>query len=350
MIAPARETRGGGVLAAMANFDLTLRGDQIGRFDTLAAAGNGTAMTVTRGGVRALGPAAAIYTVRMEQVTVGETQIQNGQFMTIFDATGAVVMPKTTVQPDRYQGRGGGDEHLIVPGPAFVIDLRGLAPGPATMVFDQSAEAAGLVLGDNDGELDFTDIRADFPCFARGVRIETPDGDRTVETLRAGDPVMTLDSGPQPVLWIGRRRLVLGAPGDPRRPVAIRAGALGPLGPSHDLTVSAQHRILLVGQGASGVLGPARGLLGLRGVRVLRGCRSVEYFAILLPAHGLLRANGCWTESFYPGRWILSAMPPGARRDLLRAAPGLGLGAVAVYGPMARPALNVRQTRALCAA
>jgi hypothetical protein len=106
MIAPARETRGGGVLAAMANFDLTLRGDQIGRFDTLAAAGNGTAMTVTLGGVRALGPAAAIYTVRMEQVTVGETQIQNGQFMTIFDATGAVVMPKTTVQPDRYQGRG----------------------------------------------------------------------------------------------------------------------------------------------------------------------------------------------------------------------------------------------------
>jgi|GEM_PF-4004555 len=46
-----------------------------------------------------------------------------------------------------------------------------------------------------------------FVCFTRGALIATPDGPRAVETLRPLEVVCTLDAGPQPILWIGRRRV-----------------------------------------------------------------------------------------------------------------------------------------------
>ncbi len=38
-----------------------------------------------------------------------------------------------------------------------------------------------------------------YVCFTAGTRIATPCGSRRIEHLRPGDPVMTLDGGPQPV-------------------------------------------------------------------------------------------------------------------------------------------------------
>ncbi|MFN6979673.1 MAG: choice-of-anchor L domain-containing protein, partial [Gemmobacter sp.] len=75
------------------------------------------------------------------------------------------------------------------------------------------------------------------PCFAAGTRILTAGGPVAVETLRPGDLVVTQDDGPQPLRWIGRRRVAaVGA----LAPVRIAAGTFGPHG---RLVVSPQHRI-----------------------------------------------------------------------------------------------------------
>ena len=68
-----------------------------------------------------------------------------------------------------------------------------------------------------------------FNCFATGTRIATPDGDKPIEMLRAGDLVLTHDGRAAPVIWrawqsvVNPRNLSVG-----RSPVRIEAGALGP--------------------------------------------------------------------------------------------------------------------------
>ncbi|KIC19549.1 LamG-like jellyroll fold domain-containing protein [Leisingera sp. ANG-DT] len=53
----------------------------------------------------------------------------------------------------------------------------------------------------------FTTENTGVVCFTAGTAIRTPQGDKPIETLRPGDLVCTLDNGPQPICWIGTRRL-----------------------------------------------------------------------------------------------------------------------------------------------
>lgn len=141
-------------------------------------------------------------------------------------------------------------------------------------------------------------------CFAAGSRLMTPQGVVPVEHLRAGDLVLTRDHGARPVRWVRRsRHSAQGA----RRPIRIRAGALGEGCPERDLLVSRQHRILVRSQlvmsatGCAEVLVPAIRLAGLPGVAVEKGMTSVCYFHILFDRHEIVVAEGCETESFLIG-------------------------------------------------
>lgn len=78
-------------------------------------------------------------------------------------------------------------------------------------------------------------------CFARGTKLATSFGPVAVENLTVGTPLLTLDNGPQPIRWIGKRTVVQPVKS---RPVCIRAGALGGGLPEQDLRVSPQHRVL----------------------------------------------------------------------------------------------------------
>jgi VCBS repeat-containing protein len=146
------------------------------------------------------------------------------------------------------------------------------------------------------------------PCFARGTRIDTPDGPRAVEDLQAGDRIDTLDAGPQPIVWVGSR--AADGTGD-EAPVLIRAGALGNRA---DLRVSPQHRMLVrdpmaeLHSGEPEVLVPAVHLVNE--ASVLRApCHRVEYFHILLPRHHIILAEGAPAESFFAGGAWADAIP-----------------------------------------
>lgn len=138
------------------------------------------------------------------------------------------------------------------------------------------------------------------PCFVAGTMILTPEGERPVETLRPGDLVETQDDGPQPVRWIGRRRIeAVGA----LAPIEIREGTFGP---HRRLLVSPQHRVLVRDSlaellfGEEEVLVAARDLVNGHSVMVREG-GQVDYVHILFDKHQLVSSAGLTTESFLPG-------------------------------------------------
>jgi hypothetical protein len=137
-----------------------------------------------------------------------------------------------------------------------------------------------------------------YVCFAAGTRILTAEGEVAVERLEAGDLVATLagrGSPMKPVLWVGRRRVVLaGHPNaDAIAPVRIKAGALGQGAPHRDLLVSPDHCLFL-----DGALVPARLLVNGRNIVAERGLAEVTYYHVELESHDVLLAEGAAAESW----------------------------------------------------
>ncbi|WP_147110366.1 Hint domain-containing protein [Tateyamaria sp. syn59] len=136
-------------------------------------------------------------------------------------------------------------------------------------------------------------------CFAAGTMIDTPDGQRDVAALNAGDTVLTLDHGPMPLLWCGQRTVA----GTGRfAPVEFAPGALGA---TCRLRVSPQHRVLIRGWqselyfGADEILVPAKALVNGSTV-VQREVSQVTYVHLLFECHQIVRSNGLWSESYLP--------------------------------------------------
>lgn len=191
------------------------------------------------------------------------------------------------------------------------------------------------------------------PCFAAGTMIRTPQGERAVEAIRAGDLVVT-PQGEVPVLWQGARRL---GPADLAarpylRPVRLAPGAVGN---RCGLRLSPQHAVLVPGQGGGRLIRAlhlAEATGGCGPAQVAHGVRQVSYHHLLLPAHGLVWANGALAESFYPGKMAVAALTQAARLQLCAAIiagfPSRACGALAActlearYGPRCLPLLPRR--------
>ncbi|WP_421907043.1 Hint domain-containing protein [Mameliella sp.] len=84
-------------------------------------------------------------------------------------------------------------------------------------------------------------------CFADGTLIAPPEGERKVEDLSIGDKILTADGSETTVKWLGVQTLngVLGEAS--RQMVRISAGALGDGLPHSDLTVTADHGMIIDG-------------------------------------------------------------------------------------------------------
>ncbi|WP_372624056.1 Hint domain-containing protein [Falsiroseomonas sp.] len=149
----------------------------------------------------------------------------------------------------------------------------------------------------NTGDVELTEGTF-FVCFAAGTRILTAQGEVEVERLQAGDLVATVSgrgAPMQPVLWVGRRRVVLaGHPNaEELAPVRIRAGALGGNAPHRDLLVSPDHCLYL-----NGALVPARLLVNGTSITAERGMAEVTWYHVELESHDVLLAEGAAAESW----------------------------------------------------
>lgn len=181
-------------------------------------------------------------------------------------------------------------------------------------------------------------------CFARGTLIECPDGPRYVETLREGDLVNTLDSGPQPIRWIGSRKI---AATGKHAPVRIRAGALGNI---RDLWVSPNHRMLLRGPatelmfGADEILVSAKHLVNDSTIRV-EPRAQIEYYNFLFDGHEIVFSEGVPSESLYPGPQALTSVTDESRAEIIDLFPELA--ETPFDGTLARRALRTFEAKAL---
>jgi hypothetical protein len=154
-----------------------------------------------------------------------------------------------------------------------------------------SGEFSGLAFA-NDG-VGGTEIYA--ACFAEGTRILTACGAQVaVEELVVGDSLALFSGAAAPIIWIGRRKILLRRHKRPGavQPVLISAGAIGHGLPARDLVVSPDHALYLRGR-----LIPAKALINGFSIRQLNR-ESVTYYHVELPEHGVIFAEGAGAESY----------------------------------------------------
>ena len=147
----------------------------------------------------------------------------------------------------------------------------------------------------------FSDNAIAFPlCFLAGSMIATPKGECLVEELAIGDLVQTADGRDVAVKWLGRQtqtapavnlRLPMRA-----QPVRIRAGALGDGLPNSDLTVTADHGMVI-----DGLVINASALVNgttIDWVPLAELGNSLTVYHIETEAHDVILANGAPSETF----------------------------------------------------
>lgn len=187
------------------------------------------------------------------------------------------------------------------------------------------------------------------PCFVAGTLIRTPAGEVPVETLQAGDLVMTHDDGPQPLRWIGRRKVeARGA----MAPIDIRAGTFGA---HRRLLVSPQHRILVRDSlaellfGEAEVLVAAKDLVNDRSIRPREG-GEVEYVHLLFDRHQIVFSEGLATESFLPGPQTTRSFEAAIVEEICTLFPEIDPRTGTGYSPAARRTLKAFEAQVLFAA
>lgn len=196
----------------------------------------------------------------------------------------------------------------------------------------------GLSKSDYGPSIDDLDI-----CFLAGTLIATPTGERPVETLRAGDLVLTRDHGPQILVWTSSSQVsrdMLDISPD-RRPIRIEAGALGDGLPRRAVEVSAQHRVLVCVNGQEYLIS-ARHLMkaGVPGITARQDDAPFTLVHIACEDHQIVLAEGAAMETFFTGPMALRALGLPQRLSLTLAFPELAQG----QNPMtpARPFIRHR--------
>jgi hypothetical protein len=134
-------------------------------------------------------------------------------------------------------------------------------------------------------------------CFLPGTLIACPGGERAVETLAIGDPVLTAGGEAVPVKWLARQTVAppFGIP-EGRRPVSVAAGALGDNLPVRELRLTSDHALLL-----DGVLVQAGALVNgttIRRIPMAELGSRFTVFHIETENHEIILAEGTPTETF----------------------------------------------------
>ncbi len=136
-----------------------------------------------------------------------------------------------------------------------------------------------------------------FPlCFAEGTMIATPDGDRAVQDLQIGEKVRAADGRIVNIKWIGRQMVLKLLAGPRMQPVRFRAGALGDGLPHTDLTVTADHGMII-----DDLVINASALVNHDTIDFVPENElqdQVTYYHIETEDHDVILANGAAAETF----------------------------------------------------
>lgn len=172
------------------------------------------------------------------------------------------------------------------------------------------------------------------PGIAAETPVETSDGARRIDRVRAGDLVRTVSGAFKPVRWVVQRDV-------PRAgffaPIRLRAPYYGL---SNDIRVSPDHRLMLAGTEAEYLFGENAVLLKAlhldSGGAAARepGPGLVRYVQLLLDDHDCVNMAGLWGESLFVGDL---ARAPALHRSTLLA--DLPLSALPRHLSEARPTL-----------
>jgi hypothetical protein len=132
-------------------------------------------------------------------------------------------------------------------------------------------------------------------CFMAGTMIRTPQGEQAVETLKAGDLVLTTEGKAAPISWLGRQTVSMIFSDKLRTtPIRLKANALGENVPSRDLLISPDHAVLV-----DGVLVQAGALVnGESIVREANVPQVFTYYHVELADHSLILAENTPAETF----------------------------------------------------
>lgn len=164
---------------------------------------------------------------------------------------------------------------------------------------------------------------ADPICFCSGTRIDTPDGPRRIEDIRAGDRLRTSDGGMSTVLWAGARQF--DTLPKHQRPIVIRPqsqfhGARAPQArfeKTRALRLSPQHRVQIGQQDGTPLLAPAKALLGEPGIHQVQRDAPVTYHHILLDRHVVVVAEGVCVETLLLAKGALASLGPRSRLEIM---------------------------------
>jgi len=215
------------------------------------------------------------------------------------------------------------------------------ADGTFTITADLDEELAAFTYAISDGthtDTGFVTVNT-VPCFVAGTLIRTPGGEVPVETLEAGDLVVTQDDGVQPLRWVGCRTVP--ATGN-HAPIRIAAHTFGV---HRTLMVSPQHRVLIRDSisellfGEPEVLVAAKHLLNDRTVTRRTG-GMVTYHHLLFDEHQVVFSEGLPTESFLPGPQATDSFEQDLLEELQSLFPELDPMTGAGYSPSARRTLK----------
>jgi hypothetical protein len=242
--------------------------------------------------------------------------------------------------------------YTITPGPSGADYIITFSDGRVLVIDAMGFPGMSRLDGAADGVIDIYGLLAnnnpavnglgEILCFAQGTWITTPSGQVPIEELAAGDMVVTMDHGPQPIRWIGSSKRP--ATGN-LAPILIRKGALGN---TRDLRVSPQHRMLLSGWhaevlfGEREMLATAKSLVNDHSILREEG-DEVEYFHMLFDTHEIVYAEGAPSESFHPGPEDWKALDAPTRNEILELFPQLANGNFDSYGPSARASLKYKE-------
>ncbi|MHC8945933.1 Hint domain-containing protein [Advenella incenata] len=136
-----------------------------------------------------------------------------------------------------------------------------------------------------------------YACYLKGTHIATPEGEVQVETLKAGDKVLTASGGVATVKWLGHRTLhksrIPAQDAVRAFPILFKKDSIANNVPHRDLTLSPGHHVSF-----DGTLVPAMMLVNGQTIVQQFNTKVFEYFHVELEQFDIMLAEGVPAESY----------------------------------------------------